>query len=70
MRSLVMIFFAVTTFLLGSILVDAEIARTNDSTYGAIVWVVMVLSIGTFLVAAVIFGRRDLQWRSSRVSRQ
>jgi len=56
-----MIFFAITTFLLGSILVDAEIARTNDSTYGAIVWVVMVFSIGTFLVAAAIFARRDLR---------
>jgi len=56
-----MIFFAVTTFLLGSILVDAEIARTDDATYGAIVWGVMVLSIGTFLVAAVIFARRDLR---------
>lgn len=53
-----MIFFAVTTFLLGSILVDAEIARTSDSTYGAIVWVVMVLSCGTFLVAAALFARR------------
>ena len=53
-----MIFFAVTTFLLGSILVDAEIARTDDATYGAIVWVVMALSIGTFLVAAAIFARR------------
>ena len=61
MRSLVMIFFAVTTFLLGSILVDAEIARTDDATYGSIVWVVMILSIGAFLVAAVIFGRRDLR---------
>ncbi|MDP9224015.1 MAG: hypothetical protein M3P18_09185 [Actinomycetota bacterium] len=58
MRSLVMIFFAVTTFLLGSILEDAEIARTNDATYGAIVWVVMVLSGVTFLVAAAIFARR------------
>ena len=58
MRSLIMIFFAVTTFLLGSILVDAEIARTDDATYGAIVWVVMALSIGTFLVAAAIFARR------------
>jgi hypothetical protein len=55
-----MIFFAVTTFVLGSILVDAEIARTDDATYGAIVWVVMLLSIVTFLVAAVIFARRDL----------
>jgi hypothetical protein len=57
-RSLVMIFFAVTTFLLGSLLVDAEIARTDDTTYGAAVWVVMALSIGTFLVAAAIFARR------------
>jgi hypothetical protein len=53
-----MIFFAVMTFLLGSLLVDAEIARTDDATYGAIVWVVMILGIGTFLVAAAIFARR------------
>ena len=53
-----MIFFAVMTFLLGSLLVDAEIARTEDATYGAIVWVVMAVSIVTFLVAAVIFARR------------
>ena len=53
-----MIFFAVTTFLLGSLLVDAEIARTEDATDGAVVWVVMALSIGTFLVAAAIFARR------------
>lgn len=53
-----MIFFAVMTFLLGSLLVDAEIARTEDATYGAIVWVVMGVSIVTFLAAAVIFARR------------
>jgi hypothetical protein len=53
-----MIFFSVMTFLLGSLLVDAEIARTEDATYGAIVWVVMILGIGTFLVAAAIFARR------------
>ena len=58
MRSLTLIFFAVMTFLLGSLLVDAEIARTEDATYGAIVWVVMAVSIVTFLVAAVIFARR------------
>ena len=34
MRSLTMMFFAVMTFLLGSLLVDAEIARTEDGTYG------------------------------------
>jgi hypothetical protein len=57
-RSLVMIFFAVTTFILGSIAVDAEIARTDDSTYGAVIWVVMLLGIIPFLVAAAIFARR------------
>ena len=60
-RSLVMIFFVVTTFLLGSIAVDAEIARTTDASYGAVIWVAMVLSCGAFLVAAVIFARRDLR---------
>jgi hypothetical protein len=63
-RSLVMIFFAVTIFMLGSIAVDAEIARTDDATYGAVIWVVMFVSIGAFLVAAVIFARRDLAARS------
>jgi len=58
MRSLTMLFFAVATFLLGSIAVDLEIARTDDSTYGAVIWVVMLLGIVPFLVAAAIFARR------------
>ncbi len=53
-----MLFFAVTTFLLGSIAVDLEIARTDDIFYGSIIWVVMILGIGAFLVAAAIFARR------------
>lgn len=58
MRSLTMQFFAVATFLLGSIAVDLEIARTDDSTYGVVIWVVMLLGIVPFLVAAAIFARR------------
>ena len=65
MRSLTMLFFAVATFLLGSIAVDLEIARTDDATYGAVIWVVMLIGIVTFLVAAAIFARRDLASRST-----
>lgn len=55
---MVMIFFAVAEFLLGSIAVDAEIARTDDASYGIAIWIVMALSIVTFLVAAVVFARQ------------
>jgi hypothetical protein len=58
MRSLVMLFFAVTTFLLGSIAVDAEQARTDSNFYISIIWVVMILGIVLFVVAAAIFARR------------
>jgi hypothetical protein len=58
MRSLVMIFFAVTTFLIGSIAVDAEIARTTSNFYVSIIWVVMIIGMVTFPVAAAIFARR------------
>jgi hypothetical protein len=53
-----MLFFAVATFLLGSIAVDLEIARTDDGTYGAVIWVVMLIGIVPFLIAAAIFARR------------
>ena len=56
MRSLTMLFFAVATFLLGSI--AREIARTDDSTYQVVIWVVMLLGIVLFLVAAAIVVRR------------
>lgn len=65
MRSMTMLFYAVATFLLGSIAVDLEIARTDDATYGAIIWVVMIVGIFSFLVAAAIFARRDLGSRSA-----
>ena len=65
MRSLQLVFFAVATFLLGSIAVDLEIARTDEVGYQSVIWVVMVVTIGAFLVAAVVFARRDLASRST-----
>jgi hypothetical protein len=59
MRSLVLLFFAVATFLLGSIAVDAELARTDSAVFVSIVWVVMILGSVAFLVAAVVFARRS-----------
>ena len=48
---------------------DAEIARTDDGSYGATIWVAMVLSCGAFLVAAVVFARRDLASRTTTSAR-
>lgn len=59
MRSLVMLFFAAATFLLGSVAVDAELARTSSfQAYLGIVWLVTVIPSIVFLVAAVVFARR------------
>ena len=60
MRSLVMLFFASATFLLGSTTVDAELARTGTfQAYLGLVWLVTVIPSITFLVAALVFARRD-----------
>jgi len=58
MRSLVMLFFAAATFLLGTTAVDAELARTDSPVFVSIVWLVMIIGSIVFLVAAVIFARR------------
>lgn len=59
MRSLVMLFFAAATFLLGSVAVDAELARTGTfQAYLGILWLVTVIPSIVFLVAAVVFARR------------
>jgi hypothetical protein len=59
MRSLVLLFFATTTFLLGSVAVDAELARTGSfQAYLGVIWAVTVIGSIAFLGAAVIFARR------------
>lgn len=60
MRSLVMLFFASATFLLGSLTVDAELARTGSfQAYLGVVWLVTVIPSIIFVVAALVFARRD-----------
>jgi hypothetical protein len=59
MRSLVLLFFATTTFLLGSLTVDAELARTGSfQAYLGVIWAVTIVGSIAFLVAAAIFARR------------
>lgn len=58
MRSLVMLFFAAATFLLGTAAVDAELARTDSPVFLSIVWLVTIIGSIVFLVAAVVFARR------------
>lgn len=60
MRSLVMLFFASATFLLGSLTVDAELARTGTfQAYLGLVWLVTVIPPIIFVMAALVFARRD-----------
>ena len=60
MRSLTLLFFASTTFLIGSTTVDAELARTGTfQAYLGLVWLVTVIPSVIFLVAALVFARRD-----------
>ncbi len=59
MRSLALLFFATTTFLVGSLTVDAELARTGSfQAYLGIVWAVTIIGSIAFLVAAGIVARR------------
>lgn len=59
MRSLVMLFFAAATFLLGSVAVDAELARTGSfQPYLGVVWLVTLIPSIVFLIAAVVFAQR------------
>jgi hypothetical protein len=60
MRALTLLFFAAATFLLGSTAVDAELARTGTfQAFLALVWIVTVIPSVIFLVAALVFARRD-----------
>jgi hypothetical protein len=55
-----MLFFASATFLLGSLTVDAELARTGSfQAYLGVVWLVTVIPSIIFVVAALVFARRD-----------
>jgi hypothetical protein len=60
MRSLALLFFASATFLLGTTAIDAELARTGTfQAYLGLVWIVTVIPSVVFLVAALVFARRD-----------